>query len=48
MGFFRSKTGSEIDIVAKTEKEYLYEVKTAKMFTSKRGKAQYTTKDNIW
>lgn len=48
MGFFRSKTGSEIDIVVKTDKEYLYEVKTAKKYISKTGQVKYITKDNIW
>lgn len=48
MGFFRSKTGSEIDIVVKTNKEFLYEVKTAKKYMAKHGKVEYITKDNIW
>jgi len=48
MGFFRSKTGSEIDIVVKTKKESLYEVKAFKKFTSKKGKIKYITKENIW
>ena len=48
MGFFRLKTGSEIDIVVKTKKEYLYEVKTAKKFISKKEKVEYITKENIW
>ena len=48
LGFFRSKTGSEIDIVVKTDKEYLYEVKAAKKYALKKGKVKYITKENIW
>lgn len=48
MGFFRSTAGSEIDIVVKTDKEYLYEVKSAKKFALKRGKVEYITMENIW
>lgn len=48
MGFFRSKTGSEIDIVIKADKEYLYEVKSAKKFMLKKGNVEYITLENIW
>lgn len=48
MGFFRSKTGSEIDIVVKSDKEYLYEVKSAKKFMLKKGNVEYITLENIW
>lgn len=48
IGFFRSKSGSEIDIVVKSDKEYLYEVKAAKKFISKRGAVEYITRENIW
>lgn len=48
MGFFRSKTGSEIDIVVKSDKEYLYEVKSAKKFMPKKGDVEYITLENIW
>ncbi|MEK9130272.1 MAG: ATP-binding protein [Patescibacteria group bacterium] len=49
MGFFRSKTGSEIDIVIKVaDKEYLYEVKSAKKFLLKKGNVEYITLENIW
>ena len=47
MGFFRSKTGSEIDIVVKSDKEYLYEVKSARKFNLKKGKVKYITKENV-
>ncbi len=49
MGFFRSRTGSEIDIVVKSGgREYLYEVKTSEKFQKKKGKVEYITKNNIW
>jgi predicted AAA+ superfamily ATPase len=48
MGFFRSKSGSEIDIVVKAGGEYLYEIKSAKKFAKKKGKVEYITRENIW
>ena len=49
MGFFRSKTGSEIDIVAQYNgKTYLYEVKTSDRFQRKKGVVSYITKSNAW
>lgn len=48
MGFFRSKTGSEIDIVVKSDKEYLYEVKSSKKLPPKKGAVEYITRKNIW
>lgn len=49
LGFFRSSTGSEIDIVLRTlGKEYLYEVKSSKRYTRKKGEVKYITQDNAW
>lgn len=50
MGFFRSKTGSEIDIVIKSDlnKEYLYEVKSAGKFARKKDAVEYITLENAW
>ena len=49
MGFFRSKTGSEIDIVVKSNNEtHLYEVKTSARFQKKKGEISYITKSDAW
>lgn len=48
MGFFRSKTGSEIDIVINADKEYLYEVKSTKKNISFKSHIKYITLENIW
>lgn len=48
MGFFRSKSGSEIDIVVQNEKESLYEVKVSKKYMNKKGEVRYITQSNAW
>lgn len=47
IGFFRSSTGSEIDIVVKSNnEEKLYEVKTSKRYMKKKTKVEYITMQN--
>lgn len=49
IGFFRSESGTEIDIVLKDkEKEELYEVKTNEKYDSKKGNVQYITYKQAW
>lgn len=49
LGFFRSLSGSELDIVMKTEqKERLYEVKLSPKYMNKKGVVTYITMQNAW
>lgn len=49
MGFFRSRTGTEIDIVVqKNEDEFLYEVKASDKYMNKRGNVRYITMGNVY
>lgn len=49
LGFFRSLSGSELDIVVKSEgKEKLYEVKLSPKYMNKRGAVTYITMQNAW
>lgn len=49
LGFFRSKTGQEIDIVLQVNgKEELFEVKSAEKYLNKKGQIKYITPKNVW
>ncbi|MEK7084698.1 MAG: ATP-binding protein [Patescibacteria group bacterium] len=49
LGFFRSKTGSERDIVLKEgSREYLYEVKKSERYAKKKGIVRYITARDAW
>ena len=49
LGFFRSKTGQEVDIVVQSKgKEELFEVKSAEKYMNKQGQVSYVTPKNAW
>lgn len=49
LGFFRSSSGSEIDIVLRISgEESLYEVKSSKRYARKKGDVKYITQENAW
>lgn len=49
LGFFRSKTGQEVDIVLQSNgQEQLFEVKSAEKYMNKQGQVSYITPKNAW